>query len=168
MRDKLIELIDDFVYNIDVTKWYSEEHDEGLADHLIANRVILLPCKEGDTIYRIVKFCEKNTGCKEFYRPTVEFEEDCPHLRPQSWYDDCDVCTAAEDYDDSCYCSLYLKVLNEACKGRFAIQKDKFTFGKMKQVYGTPMFDESTSPEHTYYLTMEDAEKAMEEIKNEN
>ena len=38
-REKLIELIDDFVYNIDVKRWYSEEHDEGLADHLIAHGV---------------------------------------------------------------------------------------------------------------------------------
>ena len=58
-------------------------------------------------------------------------------------------------------------MLNEACKGRFAIQKDKFTYAKMKQIYGTLMFDENTSLEDRYYLTMEDAEKALEEIKNE-
>lgn len=55
MRDRLIELIDDFVHNIDVTKWYSEEHDEGLADHLLANGVIVPPCKVGDTVY---SFCD--------------------------------------------------------------------------------------------------------------
>ena len=39
IKEKLIELVDDFVYNIDVKRWYSEEHDEGLADHLIAHGV---------------------------------------------------------------------------------------------------------------------------------
>lgn len=56
-RDRLIELIDDFVYNIDVTKWYSEEHDEGLADHLLANGVIVPPCKVGDMVYKINGSC---------------------------------------------------------------------------------------------------------------
>ena len=51
MRDRLIELIDDFVHNIDVTEWYSEEHDEGLADYLLANGVIVPPCKVGDMMY---------------------------------------------------------------------------------------------------------------------
>jgi hypothetical protein len=54
MRDRLIELIDDFIHNIDVTKWYSEEHDEGLADYLLAKGVIVPPCKVGDTVYRVV------------------------------------------------------------------------------------------------------------------
>ena len=56
MRDRLIELIDDFIHNIDVTKWYSEEHDEGLADHLLANGVIVPPCKVGDKVYFIGAF----------------------------------------------------------------------------------------------------------------
>lgn len=51
MRDRLIELIDDFIRDVDVSHWYSDELDEKLADHLLANGVIVPPCKEGDTMY---------------------------------------------------------------------------------------------------------------------
>jgi len=30
MRDRLIELIDDFIHGVDVSHWYSEELDENL------------------------------------------------------------------------------------------------------------------------------------------
>lgn len=43
-RDRLIELIHDSDYSLDSVR---------LADHLIANGVIVLPCKVGDTIYQI-------------------------------------------------------------------------------------------------------------------
>ena len=63
-RERLIELIDDFVHNVDVTKWYSEEHDEGLADYLLANGVIVPPCKVGDTVYVVSRYY---TGTWEIY-----------------------------------------------------------------------------------------------------
>ena len=160
MREELIELLNG--KSIDTSS-----DTEYVADCIIAEGWIKPPCKEGDTIYRIVKFCEKNTGYKEFYRPTTEFEEDCPYLEPASWYDDSDNCTAVDKFNEGYYCTLNLKVLCEECKGRFAIQRDTFTYSKMNQIYGTSMFNEFTSPEHTYYLTLEDAEKALEEIKNE-
>ena len=59
-RDRLIEFIDDFIYNIDVTKWYSEEHDEGLADYLLANGVIVPPCKVGDKVWFVVEYDGKH------------------------------------------------------------------------------------------------------------
>ena len=43
MRDRLIELIAD--------KWLSGVYD--MADHLLANGVIVPPCKVGDTVYRV-------------------------------------------------------------------------------------------------------------------
>lgn len=45
MRDRLIELIAD--------KWLSGIYD--MADHLLANGVISLPCKVGDVVYCIRK-----------------------------------------------------------------------------------------------------------------
>ena len=39
VREKLVELIDDFVYNVDLNYWYPEEQDEKLADDLIAHGV---------------------------------------------------------------------------------------------------------------------------------
>lgn len=53
MRDRLIELIDDFIHTVDVKHWYSEELDEHLADYLLENGVIVPPCKVGDKIYVI-------------------------------------------------------------------------------------------------------------------
>jgi hypothetical protein len=39
VREKLVEMIDDFIHNVDLKHWYSEELDEKLADELIANGV---------------------------------------------------------------------------------------------------------------------------------
>ena len=39
VRGKLVELIDDFIYNVDLRHWYPEEMDEKLADELIAHGV---------------------------------------------------------------------------------------------------------------------------------
>ena len=35
VREKLVEFIDDFIYNVDLKHWYSEELDEKLADYLL-------------------------------------------------------------------------------------------------------------------------------------
>lgn len=66
MRDRLIKLIDDYIHNVDVTKWYSEELDEGLADYLIENGVIVLPCKTGAKIYHIdLEIPEEEPQCSD-------------------------------------------------------------------------------------------------------
>lgn len=168
MRDKLIELITE---NLVVETWDNGEfidhkvNVEEIVDCLLASGVIVPPCKVGDTVYKIVKFCEKNTGLKEFYRPSVDFEENCPYLEPQSWYDDCDRCTAVEDYDEGCYCTLDLKIHCDTCKSRLAIQKEKFTYGMMTRVFNTPMFNKNTADEDILYLTREEAEEAEQALK---
>ena len=164
-KDRLIELIEDTLqeWECDV----SEKTISEIAEHLIENGVIVPPCKVGDTVYKIVKFCEKNTGLIEFYRPSIEFEEDCPYLEPQSWYGDCDRCEAVEDYDEGCYCTLNLKIFCDTCKSRLAIQKEKFAYGMMTRVFNTPMFDKNTSDEDILYLTREDAEQKLKGGKQE-
>lgn len=130
------------------------------------DRVIVLPCKEGDTIYRIVKFCEENTGCQEFYRPSVEFESDCEYFEPACWFDDSERCNAEIEDDDKepWHCSFNLDILCEKCKERFAIQKDIFTLSKVRQIFNTPMFNENISLEDIYYLSFEEAENALIKI----
>ena len=53
-RERLIELLND---------WGNKENDgvraESMADYLLANGIIVPPCKVGDTVYRIV---EMSTG----------------------------------------------------------------------------------------------------------
>ena len=51
MRDRLIELIDDFIHTEDVKRWYSADLDVQLADYLLENGVIVPPCKVGQTVY---------------------------------------------------------------------------------------------------------------------
>ena len=175
-REKLIELLEDLgaIVNVpikvdeDGCGDYLVEGGEYIADYLLANGVIVPPCREGDTIYHILKYCEKNTGCKEFYRPTKEFEDDCKYYEPQHWADDCEECFAPimnDDYEPY-YCSLNLDIYCEKCKERFAIQKDVFTLAKAHQVYNSPMFNEKTTLEYTYFRTKEEAEKALSEHLN--
>lgn len=139
------------------------KHYEDLEEQ---GKLVFMPCKEGDTVYKIVKFCEANDGYKEFYRPSVEFKDDCEYLEPQYWADDCERCNAQIEDDDKepWYCSLNLDILCEKCKERFAIQKDKFTFSKVRQVFNTPMFNENTSLEDIYYLSFEEADNALKKI----
>lgn len=159
-KEKLVQLINQGV------EIYSDCYQRKLtaasaiADHLIAHGVVILPCNEGDAVYKIVKFCEENTGYKEFYRPSKEFAENCPHLEPAEW--ECsERCKACDDYYDASYCSLYLKIFCDTCKERIAIQRDKFTFAMMRRVFNTPMFDKSTELRDTLFLTKEEAERAL-------
>lgn len=129
-------------------------------------RLVVLPCKEGDTVYKIVKFCGENTGYYEFYKPSVEFESDCEYFEPACYMDDSERCNAKIEDDDKepWYCSLNLDVLCEKCKSRFAIQKDKFTLSMVRQVFNTPMFKENIFLEDVYYLSFEEAEEALSEL----
>ena len=61
-KEKLIELIDDFIDTVDVKHWYSEELDEHLADYLLADGWIRLPCKVGDTVFCVHYVCDKNAN----------------------------------------------------------------------------------------------------------
>lgn len=56
MRDRLVELIDDYIHYVDVKEWYSEELDEGLADYLIEEGVIVPPCKVGESCYPLPRY----------------------------------------------------------------------------------------------------------------
>lgn len=59
-RDRLIELISDLPFSAEYEKYNSLEFAEYLADHLIANGVIVPPCKVGDKVYYINTFYQKN------------------------------------------------------------------------------------------------------------
>ena len=133
---------------------------EQVVDSLIAQGVVMLPCKEGGTVYRIKKFCEENTGYSEFYRPSKEFPRDCQHYEPAEW--ECE--ESCKIGSDSSYCSLYLDIHCEICKERIAVQADKFEFSMMRRVFNTPMFDENTELRDTLFLTKEDAEQALKDL----
>jgi hypothetical protein len=54
MRDRLIELLtDDLPFADNPLQYVIDELVERIADHLLANGVIVPPCKVGDTVYYI-------------------------------------------------------------------------------------------------------------------
>ena len=56
MRDRLIELLYDANEKFDETDCTDEEAVELLADHLLANGVIVPPCKVGDTVWFLNRY----------------------------------------------------------------------------------------------------------------
>ena len=50
-RDRLIELIGNLPFSSEYEKYNSSEWVERFADHLLANGVIVPPCKVGDKVY---------------------------------------------------------------------------------------------------------------------
>lgn len=66
MRDRLIKLLN--VHQDYGTKYFYSENSQGiasisnelLADHLLANGVIVPPCKVGDVVYTLVCFKEED------------------------------------------------------------------------------------------------------------
>jgi hypothetical protein len=55
MRDRLIRLIAEANQkSIEAKPWTPRQAIEIIADHLLANGVIVPPCKVGDTVYRLV------------------------------------------------------------------------------------------------------------------
>ena len=67
MRERLVRLIES--YKVQKSSFelgweqFKREVNDGLADHLLANGVIVPPCKAGDTVYSLVEtFCEDIDG----------------------------------------------------------------------------------------------------------
>lgn len=72
-RDRLIELLDIIIQP-------GQKTLGDIADYLLANGVIVPPCKVGDTIYRcgdpIKKIYEWDIVCIEVYYDEIEFVDD--------------------------------------------------------------------------------------------
>ena len=51
MRDRLIELVKHVPYGVSVGATFEQYFCKKVADHLLANGVIVPPCKVGDTVY---------------------------------------------------------------------------------------------------------------------
>lgn len=152
IRRKIPAWFEDKIYDIKYNLW--------------AKQQLILPCKKGETVYRIVKFCEENEGYKEFYKPHIEFAKNCKYYEPAAWYDDSERCNAKinDEEKEPWYCALNLDILCEECKSRLAIQKDIFTLSMINDVFNTPMFNKNTSQEDIRYLSFEDAQEALNKI----
>lgn len=53
-KEKLAELIGNFTDDLPVRDIRSVDFDEKFADFLLENGVVAMPCKAGDTLYRVV------------------------------------------------------------------------------------------------------------------
>lgn len=128
-----------------------------------------LPCKEGTPIYYIRKDCDSNDGYMVEFKPTKEFEEDCEHFEDQYWESD-EYCKyfdmINDDYRGYENCSFDLKIICDKCKDRLTIHKDYFELSMINSVYNTPQFDPRTLLRDTYFLTVEEAEEKIKELKN--
>ncbi len=145
------------------TTQFSETALDQILDSLIASGVQVVPCQEGQKVYRIRKCCEENTGYKEEYGFDKEYSEDCPYLEPAAWQDESDRCEAVEDIDERDWCTLNCNILCEHCKGRFAIQKDDYKISMRYQIYGTPMFKEDTPLDMVRFKTYDEAKSVLEQ-----
>lgn len=73
MRDRLIKLLDELGVIVDVPDkvdedgcgTYTIEGGEYIADYLLANGVIVPPCKVGNTVYRVIRLVNGEAFVKE-------------------------------------------------------------------------------------------------------
>ena len=78
MRDRLIELLGDFpIFHSTMKERWMPEAVERLADHLLAEGVIVPPCKVGQTVY--VLTTDSPTGIEEtkISQVVVRVKENC-------------------------------------------------------------------------------------------
>lgn len=146
MRNTLIDLINDFIHEVDVKRWYSQELDEGLADSLLASeQVIVLPCKPGTKIYHIgLKIPEDEIQCSACANNCSGFEE--------FWCD--------EGYVG--WPSMEDKLIHpgDVCpKFKPIIKEETFTMSFWAR--NDEWFN------RTWFLTEDEANKALEDFKNQ-
>ena len=79
MRDRLIEMLKD-------SSQYLKEQDrliERIADYLLENGVVVLPCKIGEKLYDCGEFFLEDCSCPEIYE--LKDDEMTIHKRPHDY-----------------------------------------------------------------------------------
>ena len=85
MRDRLIELIE---------KWYEKPTTKYLADTILADNWVRLPCKVGDTLYDITEFLDGTSHPEIYELQDVEMMiEKNIYGEYIFTYDDCYICS---------------------------------------------------------------------------
>lgn len=90
MRDKLIELLNDVTFGVNVhtlADHLKRETIEAVADHLLAAGVIVPPCKVGDTLY--VLHTNHHTGKRIVFEHDVEEVCYCSNRGVRPWVISC-------------------------------------------------------------------------------
>lgn len=80
-RERLVELIKKVPYGVSVGAKFEQHFCEKMADHLIANNVVVLPLKVGDRIYRLDiinnKIIDWTIARIDIYEEEVVYCDDC-------------------------------------------------------------------------------------------
>lgn len=168
MKDKLVEILRK---PTPIIKGYATVGEtrmsivdaEKIADRLLAEGIVVMPCKIGATIYRIDKACDANNGLKEEYKCSPEFDKNCELFEDDYW-ERPHFCKKLGSFDGD-YCKFNLDIVCDNCKERLCIQKEIFNYDKMTQIYATPMFNKDTELYDTYFLTAEEATAKLRELK---
>lgn len=115
------------------------------------------PCELGTTIYYIKK------QCRDFFNDFEDNEDNwCEDYEQGSWYDVERCNLASKDY-----CSLNLEIYCEECKHRLKIEETKFCIELRDKIYGTDYYNKNFSLSNTYFLTKEQAEQKLKELRGE-
>jgi len=91
MKERLIELLNDVGDN--VINIPTDNFIESLADHLIANGVIVPPCKVGDTVWAIRdykghKYAQQGFVSEMFFRKDMSLMIVVKHIARGTWGED--------------------------------------------------------------------------------
>lgn len=136
------------------TKWLAYKNKEQAE---CKGTLIELPCELGATIYCIEK------KCRDFFNDFEDNEDNwCEDYEPQGFYKEERCNLVNKDY-----CSLNLEIYCEECKNRLKIEETKFCLELRDKIYGTDYYDKNWSLSNTYFLTKEEAEQKLKELKGE-
>ena len=134
------------------TKWLAFKNKEQAECKCISYK---FPCELGTTIYYIKK------QCRDFFNDFDDNEDNwCKHYIQGNWYDE-ERCNLI---NKDC-CSFNLEIYCEECKNKLKIEETNFCLELRDKIYGTDYYNKSLSLSHTYFLTKEDAEQKLKELR---
>lgn len=139
MRDRLIELIKQVPYGVSVGAKFTQQFSEKMADNLLANGVIVPPCKVGDTVYVIATRhpCYACDFCDDFCHKDCRIKDKTKLVVKKATV-----------------CAIYIR--EEVKEIHVEFEKSKWLRAYMSTCY----FDEYGK---LIFLTREEAEKALAE-----
>lgn len=136
------------------TKWLAYKNKEQAE---CKGTLIGLPCELGATIYCIEK------KCRDFFNDFDDNEDNwCEYYEPQGYYQE-EQCNLV---NKDC-CSFNLEIYCEECKNKLKIEETKFRLELRDKIYGTDYYNKYLSLSNTYFLTKEQAEEKLKELRGE-
>lgn len=126
------------------------------------HNVIVMPCKDGDTVYRIRRMCDCNKTNLEKYAATKQFDYPCELYEKN---DDGELCrgTLNRAYPIQ-FCTITAIIYCDECVDRFTVEPCTYSSEDYKRVANTPSFNRNIPLYDMLFLTKEEAEKKIKEV----